>query len=296
MFRTRFKNEIVAEFLPPERAGKKQKLIVLCDGMPSVPRKQPLMAFLASQGYWVIYPRYRGAWESGGRFMQQSPHQDILDVVSELPKGLRDAAFGRRFSPRPSEIFVIGGSFGGAAAILASLDPAIKKVVANCPVVDWSILPREQKLETSNPSYAAYIREAFGNGYRLTQKNWNKLLTGRFFNPAHHAREITPSKVMMFHAKDDPYIPWQIVERFAAQTGVRLDLLPRGGHAKTELIVRKHWRKIQAFFARRDRKTNLHHGDTDTRHGDTETRGAGNLGTGNIECTSWSVMACENQR
>jgi cephalosporin-C deacetylase-like acetyl esterase len=52
-------------------------------------------------------------------------------------------AFGRRFSLAPDELFVIGGSFGGAAAILASLDPRVKKVIANCPVVDWSILPRE---------------------------------------------------------------------------------------------------------------------------------------------------------
>src|SRR5438552_17733165 len=39
MFRTRFKKEIVAEFLPPARAPKKQRVILLCDGMPSMPRK-----------------------------------------------------------------------------------------------------------------------------------------------------------------------------------------------------------------------------------------------------------------
>jgi hypothetical protein len=52
MFRTRFKKEIVAEFLPPVRSGKKQKVIVLCDGMPSIPRKQVLVEFLSGQGVW----------------------------------------------------------------------------------------------------------------------------------------------------------------------------------------------------------------------------------------------------
>ena len=117
MFRTRFKKEIVAEFLPPSRPGKKQKIISLCDGMPSVPRKQPLAEFLSQKGYWVFYPRWRGAWESRGRFLQKSPHQDILDVISELPKGVRELAFGRLFTVSPDEIFVIGGSFGGSAAI-----------------------------------------------------------------------------------------------------------------------------------------------------------------------------------
>ncbi len=114
----------------------------------------------------MFYPRYRGAWESGGEFLARSPHLDILDVVGGLATEFRELAFGRRFRLAVNEVFVIGGSFGGAAAILASLDSRVKKVVANCPVVDWAILPREEKKETSNPSYAAYIREAFGNGYR----------------------------------------------------------------------------------------------------------------------------------
>jgi hypothetical protein len=64
MFRTRFRQQIVAEFLPPSQERKAQKVVVLCDGMPSIPRYQPLSEFLAAKGFWVIYPRYRGAWES----------------------------------------------------------------------------------------------------------------------------------------------------------------------------------------------------------------------------------------
>ena len=249
MFRTRFKKDIVAEFLPPSRSSKKQRVIILCDGMPSVPRKQPLAAFLADQGYWVFYPRYRGSWESGGQFLQHSPDEDIVDVIGELPKGVTELAFGKRYPLKPDEIFVIGGSFGGAAALLASLDRRVKKVVANCPVVDWSVLAEEEKLETSNPSYAAYIRAAFGSGYRLSDRNLNKLRRGTFFNPAHSIGELTPAKIMMFHALDDPYIPYGMVKTFAERTGIRLHSLRRGGHVKTEYVVRKYWATIREFFA-----------------------------------------------
>lgn len=248
MFRTRFKKEIVAEFLPPARSRKKDQVILLCDGMPSVPRKQPLAEFLSRKGYWVFYPRWRGAWESDGQFLERPPQQDLSDIIDELPKGVRETAFGQKFKLRPDEIFVIGGSFGGAAAILASLDPRVNKVVANCPVVDWSILREEQKKETSNKSNPAYIREAFGNGYRLTEKNWNKLHSGAFYNPAHHIRELTPEKVLIFHAKDDPYVPWKSVSNFAAKTGIKLRLLNRGGHLRTEHIVRTYWAEIKRFF------------------------------------------------
>ena len=122
MFRTRFAKEIVAEFLPPVRQGKKRKAIILCDGMPSVPTKQPLAEFLARRGYWVFYPRWRGAWESGGRFLEKSPVEDVADVITGISKGvIRENAFGQVFKPSPDEIFVIGGSFGGATSTCSGI-------------------------------------------------------------------------------------------------------------------------------------------------------------------------------
>jgi pimeloyl-ACP methyl ester carboxylesterase len=248
MFRTRFKNEIVAEFLPPSRIRKKQELIVLCDGMPSIPRKQPLSEFLAAKGFWVIYPRYRGAWESGGKFLAKSPHEDILDVLDELPKELEEIAFGKRFRLAPDQVFVIGGSFGGAAAILLSLDPRAKRVVANCPVVDWNILDKAEKAETSKAGYADYIREAFGYAYRLSDANWRRLRSGTFYNPWHHRNEIDGSKVLMFHAKDDPNVPYERTRLFAELTGATLKSLKRGGHISTDYVVRRYWMQIEKFF------------------------------------------------
>jgi dipeptidyl aminopeptidase/acylaminoacyl peptidase len=256
MFRTRFKREIVTEFLPPSSARKKlgsaahkHRVIVLCDGMPSIPRKQPLAQFLAAKGYWVFYPRYRGAWESGGEFLERSPHLDILDVIGGCQREFRELAFGRRFRVIAGEFFVIGGSFGGAAAILASMDRRVKKVIANCPVVDWAILRESEKAETSNPSYAAHIRAAFGEGYRLSDRNWKKLYGGKFYNPAHHVDEIDASKILMFHAQDDPHVSYQSVVKFATRAGVKLELLRRGGHLSTDMIVRKYWPQIRKFFA-----------------------------------------------
>jgi pimeloyl-ACP methyl ester carboxylesterase len=248
MFRTRFKDEIVAEFLPPIRTTRKQRLIILCDGMPSIPRKQTLSEFLAAKGFWVIYPRYRGAWESGGEFLAKSPQEDILDVLDELPKELEESAFGQRFRLAPDQVFVIGGSFGGAAAILLSRDPRVERVVANCPVVDWSILDKAEKAETSKANYADYIRQAFGNAYRLSDANWRKLRSGTFYNPWHHRNEIDGSNVLMFHAKDDPNVPYARTKKFAEITGAKLHTLKRGGHISTDYVTRRYWPEIRRFF------------------------------------------------
>ncbi|HKS76504.1 MAG TPA: alpha/beta fold hydrolase [Terriglobales bacterium] len=251
MFRTRFAKEIVAEFLPPVRVGRRDRVIVLCDGMPSIPRKQGLAEFLAAKGFWVFYPRYRGAWESGGEFLDRSPHEDILDVIGGLRHEFREVTFGKRFHVSADEMFVIGGSFGGAAALLCAMDRRVKKVVANCPVVDWGIQARFEKAESSNPNYAAYIRGAWGQGYRLSARNWAKLRGGKFFNPAAHVEEIPAEKVLMFHAEDDPYVPYKSVKQFAERTGARLRLFKRGGHLSTDAIVRRYWGEIGRFFSGR---------------------------------------------
>jgi pimeloyl-ACP methyl ester carboxylesterase len=248
MLRTRFENGILAEFLPPSRKGKRENLIILCDGMPSIPRKQPLARFLAAKGFWVLYPRYRGAWESNGEFLAKSPHRDVLDLVDNLPGELEEIAFGRRFRLAPDQIFVIGGSFGGAAAILLSLDQRVKRVVANCAVVDWSILREAERAETSKQNYVEYIHQSFGNAYRLSEANWKKLRSGTFYNPWHQRAEIDGSKILMFHAKDDPNVPYDRSKKFADVTGAKLKTLPRGGHISTDYITRKYWREIRKFF------------------------------------------------
>lgn len=121
-------------------------------------------------------------------------------------------------------------------------------MIANCPVVDWKILARSEKLETSNKSYSAYIREAFGNGYRLSDANWEKLQSGTFYSPWHHRKDITPSKIMIFHPKDDPHVPYEGSWRFTESTGVTLKSLRSGGHISTDYIVRKYWTQIKNFF------------------------------------------------
>jgi pimeloyl-ACP methyl ester carboxylesterase len=216
--------------------------------MPSIPRKQPLSEFLAAKGFWVIYPRYRGAWESGGEFLAKSPHEDILNVLDELPKELEEIAFGQRFRLAPHQVFVIGGSFGGAAAILSSLDRRVTRVVANCPVVDWGILDKAEKAETSKQNYTEYIRGAFGNAYRLSDVNWKKLRSGTFYNPWHRRKEIDGSKVMMFHAKDDPNVPYERTRQFAELTDAALKSINTGGHISTDYVVRKYWAQIKRFF------------------------------------------------
>jgi alpha-beta hydrolase superfamily lysophospholipase len=256
ILRTRIKKDIVCEFLPPaerviarpsRRGGRpSNKVIILCTGMPGYPgRRESLMQFLAQKGYWVFIPRYRGSWESGGSFLKVSPHRDVLDIVGQLPRGFRDLWSGKTYKvPRP-EIYLIGSSFGGPAVILASRDPRVRRAIAFSPVTDWRVETKTEPID----KLGVFARAAFGNAYRGTARDFNKLKGGAFYNPAHEVASIDGAKLLIIHAKDDKVVYAKTSVAFARATGARLVLIPRGGHLSiSNAMAPEFWRHIKKFF------------------------------------------------
>lgn len=254
--RTRFKKEIVCEFLLPAvvrhgklRRGKpsrlSQKVIILCSGMPSVPKNDAVMEFWSKRGFWVFCPRYRGTWESGGEFLKHSPHEDILDIIDELPKGFTELWSGEKYKVRPSELYIFGGSFGGSAAILSSRDARVTKAVAISPVIDWQAPSKDEPMD----KLGAFLPKGFGNAYRFSPKNWTRLSRGEFYNPIDEADSIDGSKLLVFHAKDDRIVPYPPTKKFAQKTGAKLITIKRGGHfGISESTLPKFYTSIKKFL------------------------------------------------
>lgn len=222
--RTRFVRDIVAEFLPPSKPS--QKVIIFLNGAPSVPRLADTLNFYAQKGFWVFHPRYRGSWESDGLFLQKSPEQDALDVINQLSKGFVCLEDGKKYSIKPTQLYLFGCSFGGPAALLASRDKRVTGVVALSPVIDWQSESRGEPLDW----VFKYSKIAYGNAYRLTAKNWNKLAGGNFYNPIKHVKEVDGQKILIFQAKDDDSVNYQPAVFFAKETGSKIILLNKGGH------------------------------------------------------------------
>jgi len=228
LLRTRFKKDIVCEFLPPLKNSKKQKVIINCAGAPGVPsKKNDLALFFAKKGYWFFSIRYRGSWESGGEFLGKSPHMDVLDVLDGLSKGFVDAWSEKKYKVIPDEVVLLGGSFGGPAVLLNSNDERVNKVIAISPVIDWTYPSKYEPLDWMY----GFIKRAFGGGYRLTKKNWNKLSNGEFYNPIGNTESIDGSKILIIHAEDDKVCSIIPVKKFIKLTNAKYRFYKRGGHS-----------------------------------------------------------------
>lgn len=214
-----------------------------------MPSKKTLLEYYARKGYWVFAPRYRGSWESDGSFLRISPERDVLDVLDQLPKGFTSFGDGKTYCVKPSRVVLIGSSFGGPAVLLASRDPRVTKVITVSAVVDWTARSKAEPLDW----LAGFTRNAFGNGYRMTKKNWNKLKTGTFYNPAAHTHELDGAKIFMIHARDDETVLPAPVQTFAKLVHCELVMLKRGGHLSSSQALMNPTlnRKIQQFLRRK---------------------------------------------
>ena len=244
--RTMFAEGIVAEFWIPKKPSGKAFIIV--DGCPSVPSKHLLGEFLARKGYWVFHPRYRGSWESKGEFLKYSPEEDVRIVALSLNLGFKNIYDDVTYLLDIKEINVIGASFGGASAILASRYPEINKVFAFAPVTDWAYSGKYGKGESFN-DFKRQLSEGFGDAYRFPDKNLKKLLTGKFFNPTAHMKEFDGGKIFLAHAKDDTVISYQQTISFAKLLGIKPLILAKGGHLFSRLTTTPEvWKKVSMFL------------------------------------------------
>ena len=241
--RAQFKKDILCEFLPPNKPSN--KVIVFAVGMPGMPSSGRLFS-VAKQGFWGFLPRYRGSWESAGEFLKEEPTKDIQDIIESLDKPFTSVWGGEEYVIEHPEIYIIGTSFGGPAALLLSKHPKVKKVICISPVVDW--------LQESEDEPLAWLGDvtlkSFGEAYRYTKKNWMKLLDGTFYNPAGQLEKVDGNKVMIIHAKDDTIVLPGPVEEFAKKIGANLIMKKKGGHLGSK-ILSSWWmmRKIKKFMS-----------------------------------------------
>lgn len=224
IYRTVFKKEIVCEFTVPKKDSN--KVLIIAGGMPSSPSKREVIEKFTKAGYWVFAPRYRGTWESYGKFLAKSPHEDIKDVIDGVYSEVTEMFDMKKFKIRNPQIFLLGVSFGGPAVILNSSDKRVKKVLAVSSVVDWREDSRVEPLD----KLGVFVKRAFGRAYDYSDRDWNKLSRGGFYSPIDEIKNIDGKKIWMVHAMDDEVVSFAPSERFAKLVNCKFTPISKGGH------------------------------------------------------------------
>lgn len=243
-------NEIIFEFTPPQKSSC--GIIVICEGLPSVPKRKELMVMLANNGFIVIFPRYKGTWESGGEFLKESPIKDIEEVLQVIKKGeVVELHASKKIKFPNCPIHLLGSSFGASVALALAGDKHIAKIVALSAIVDF-----KKHNETNNEEdlilVGEFIKRAFGEGYRFNDNRWREMANGNVFNPPQNINQETANNILIGYGKLDSKVNYKKIETYISDNKIKNVILePNGGHLTFSKLSQETLDKIITWLSKR---------------------------------------------
>jgi fermentation-respiration switch protein FrsA (DUF1100 family) len=198
-YKSRDGHRLEGFFTLPHGASKAAPppLVVLVHGGPWVRDAwewNPEVQFLATRGYAVFQPNYRGSsgynwsFEPGDNWDFQKMHFDVTDGVKKiLASGLADS----------KRVAIMGASFGGYLAMCgAAYEPGLYRcAITEAGVFDWTLMMRSARQDQfESTRYQWYLRN-LGDP---------KKESDRFaaISPLNHVDQVT-IPVFVAHGKDD---------------------------------------------------------------------------------------------
>lgn len=219
--------------LPLGRPAKGLPLVVLPHGGP-VSRDDPGFDWwaqaLASRGYAVLQPQFRGSTGLGEKFITAGNGQWGRRMQSDLSDGV--AFLARAGTIDPQRVAIVGGSYGGYAALAGV---TLQHGIYRCAIS----LAGPADLR----SFLAYEETKSGGAKTATMRFWQRLMAvTSSTDPALDA--ISPARqamradvpVLLIHGRDDTVVPF-------AQSKAMAATLAKAGHPATLVTLdgEDHW-------------------------------------------------------
>jgi dipeptidyl aminopeptidase/acylaminoacyl peptidase len=211
--------------LPRGGADKGLPLIVLPHGGPTAADTLDFdwwAQALASQGYAVLQPNYRGS-ALNLKFIEAGFGQWGRKMQTDLSDGVRYLA--KQGVIDPARVCIVGASYGGYAALAGvTLDPGVYRCAIS--VAGISDLRRFRKWTLE---YHLGLSQRNWDRYMGTSNQNDASLIG--VSPIEHVSAVTVP-VLLIHGRDDTVVPFE-------QSDVMLSALKRAGKS-VQLVTMKH--------------------------------------------------------
>lgn len=230
--------------LPEGRDAKNLPLILMPHGGPAARDVEGWdwwAQFLANRGYAVVQPNYRGSTGFGKAFEEAGKGQWGLRMQDDLNDAV--AHLARQGIADPKRVCVVGGSYGGYAALRAAQrdGASYRCAVSFAGVSDLTHLARFDGRSLYGNSHKAYLKESAPDF--------------RGVSPIHHAAQFS-APVLLIHGKKDLRVPVaqsrEMVEKLrkAGKPVEYLELSEGDHHLSRQQDRLDFLKRLEAFLAK----------------------------------------------
>jgi dipeptidyl aminopeptidase/acylaminoacyl peptidase len=227
--------------IPAGSSGKNLPAVVLPHGGPSARDEWGfdwLAQFVASRGYVVIQPNYRGSAGYGDSFLNENGYRNWQTSIADVGDAARYLV--KEGIADKDRLAIVGWSYGGYAALQSNVvEPDLfKAVVAVAPVTDLNALKEESRGWTNFRLVSDYI----GSGPHIREGS-----------PAQNAAAIK-APVLLFHGDLDRNVgvnESKLMKDKLQDAGKKVELVlyPKLDHYLEDSAVRADMlRKSDAFL------------------------------------------------
>lgn len=234
--------------LPPGKPEHGLPLIVLPHGGPFLRDSwsfDPEVQFLASRGYAVLQPNFRGSTGYGRDFVQSGYGQYGGAMIDDMEDGidwLADGGIADR-----TRVCIMGGSYGGYAAIWGAMrsPQRYRCAISLAGPTDLRAMLRYDSNDFVPRRYVRELQQRLRGEERIDLDS---------VSPARHP-EMLRVPLLLAHGRQDPIVPFEQSQRLLTalqrvHAPVESVNFPKSGHGVTDAGERAdYFRRVEAFLA-----------------------------------------------
>jgi len=237
---------IFFEFLVHERPAD---VIIILPGFPSSNNMDEEMKFLHEKGYHVFFPRYKGSYQSKGKFLARSPVDGLIDFVKNLQNSKAISLWDmKEIQFKLKRLILLGGSFSGVISCGLSVKyPIFSHLVLIDPVLDFSKVNQEGN-EEDPVNITQFVKRAYYHLYRYDFDDIAKAI-GKYkeLSPDYYSSKLK-IPILVFHDPDDHVVSINHTIRLSKNIK-NLKLIKHSlGHSFDIKLLQAYWEEISSFL------------------------------------------------
>lgn len=192
--------------------------VVILHGIPGIEKNHDLAHAFRDAGMNAVIFHYRGSWGSGGDYRISGIPSDVVACLDHLPS--EDDAVD------PDQIYLVGHSLGGWAALTVGADERVKAVVTISAVVDPAAVPLSE--DDARQHYTPWL-------HGITPEDFVRQWAGA--PPATEPASRLAKPLLVIHGGGDHVIPVDQAQlaHDAAPGPKELAIHPEADHAFIDL-------------------------------------------------------------